>query len=810
MRLLFALSLMMGGLLLPAERSGARTPPRRPIGRASEAALNGVVKEYCAKCHSPTVRRGNLSLAAFDVGTAAGQADVAEKVVAKLRLGMMPPPGSARPAADTLQALMTLLERQLDSSARVHPNPGHRSFQRLNRAEYQSSVKALLGLDVNASAYLPLDTKSENFDNIADVQLLSPMLLDGYLRAASDISWLAIGNANATTASHTYTMPKMASQVEHVDGAPFGTRGGLSVIHTFPADGEYRFHVNFFHETTGAFAGGLARGERIEISIDGERAALLDIDRFMTASDPNGVGMATESVRITAGTHRIAAAFIPPGFQGVAQDLISPLKYSLSSTSNATAYGFSQVPHLREFTVKGPLAVTGVSESGTRRRIFSCRATTSAASRTCAASIIHRLGVDAYRRPLTADDRSGLLSLYDAGSANGAGFESGVRSVIEGLLASPDFVFRFERAPANAAPGSTYRLRDLDLATRLAFFLWSAPPDRTLIDIASHNRLSQPLVLEREVRRMLADPRASSLATRFASQWLRLPDLDMVQPDIRQYPDFDEQLRAAMRRETELFFDDLVKRDRSVLDFYRADYTFVNEQLARHYGMPNVAGSTFRRVKYPDSTRRGILSHASVLTLTSHASRTSAVERGKWVMEVLLNSPPPPPPPGVPDLEATPGASGGRLLTVRERMEEHRKSPACASCHKMMDPIGLAMENFDVTGRWRVRDNGMPIDSRGDLWDGSKAQNLPALQTALLKRQETLLRTFTRNLMAYAIGRRVESYDMPTVRTIVRDAGQKNNQMSAFILGVIRSPAFQMQRVDDPTKPATQPTSPSR
>ena len=811
MRLLLVLSVLMGGWLLPTEPPAARTPRRHEAARPSDAALNGVLREYCTKCHSPTVKRGNLSLSGFDVGEASLNADVAEKVIAKLRLDMMPPPGSARPRGDTLTVLTTLLERQLDSSARANPNPGHRSFQRLNRAEYQSSVKALLGLAVDASAYLPPDTKSENFDNIADVQSLSPMLLDGYLRAASDISWLALGNAKATAASHTYTMPKLASQLEHVEGAPFGTRGGMSVLHTFPADGDYRFDVNFFHETTGAFAGGLARGERIEISVDGERAALLDIDRFMTASDPNGVGMSTEPVRISAGTHRIAAAFIPPGFQGVAQDLISPLKYSLSSTSNATAYGFSQVPHLREFTVRGPLAVSGVSETSTRRRIFSCRAATVASGRACAASIIDRLGVEAYRRPLTADDRNGLLSLYDAGSANNAGFESGVRSIIEGLLASPDFVFRFERAPVGVTPGGgAYRLRDLDLATRLAFFLWSAPPDRALVDLASHNRLSQPAVLEREVRRMLADPRANSLATRFASQWLRLPDLDMVQPDIRQYPDFDEQLRSAMRRETELFFDDLVQRDRSVLDLYRADYTFVNEQLARHYGFANVAGSAFRRVKYPDSTRRGILSHASVLTLTSHASRTSAVERGKWVMEVLLHSPPPPPPPGVPDLEATPGASGGRTLTVRERMEEHRKSPACASCHKMMDPIGLAMENFDVTGRWRVRDNGMPIDSRGELWDGSKAHDLPGLQAALIRRQETLLRTFTQNLMAYAIGRRIESYDMPTVRTIVREAAQKNHRMSAFILGVIRSPAFQMQRVDEQAKSATQPTSPSR
>ncbi len=812
MRLLLALALMTTAVLVPVDRAAVRTPPARPFIRPSSVELNAVVKQYCQKCHNATTRRGNLSLVAFDVGAAPMQPDVAEKIIAKLRLGVMPPSGSPRPTADTVDALVARLERQLDSSALAHPNPGHRTFQRLNRAEYRSSVKAVLGLDVDASVYLPPDTKSDNFDNIADVQMLSPTLLDGYLRAASDLSWLAVGNGAASAASHTYTMPKMASQVEHADGAPFGTRGGMSVMHTFPADGDYRFDVNFFHETTGAFAGGLARGERMEISVDGERAALLDIDRFMTASDPNGVGMSTEKVRVSAGPHRISAAFVPPAFQGVVQDLISPLKYSLSSTSNATAYGFSQVPHLREFTVKGPLTITGVSETPTRRRIFTCRASTGAGGRSCAQSIINRLGSDAYRRPLTTNDRNGLLSLYDAGSANGAGFEAGVRSVIEGLLASPDFVFRFERAPAGTAPGATYRLRDIDLASRLAFFLWSGPPDRALIEIATRNQLSQPAVLEREVRRMLADPRASSLATRFASQWLRLPDLDMVQPDIRQYPDFDEQLRGAMRRETELFFDDLVRKNRSVLDFYRADYTFVNEQLARHYGMPNVAGSAFRRVKYPDSTRRGILSHASVLTLTSHAGRTSAVERGKWVMEVLLNSPPPPPPPGVPDLEATPGSSGGRTLTVRERMEEHRKNPACVSCHKMMDPIGLAMENFDVTGRWRVRDNGMPIDSRGDLWDGSQAQSLPALQAALLRRQETLLRTFTRNLMAYAVGRRVEPFDMPSVRKIVRDAGKSDNQMSAFILGVIRSPAFLMQRTDEPAKTnsATQPALPSR
>ena len=797
MKTLPALAVTLGLVLVLPEHTNSRTPPR-----PAPAELNAVVKQYCGRCHNPTAKRGNLSLSAFDVGTAPAQSEVAEKVIAKLRSGMMPPPGSARPAPDTIAALVQSLELQLDSAFAANPNPGHRTFQRLNRAEYRASVKQLLGLELDAGIYLPPDTKSDNFDNIADVQALSPTLLDGYLRAASDISWLAMGNPRASAASHTYTVPKTASQVEHVEGTPFGTRGGISVEHIFPADGEYRFTMNFFHETTGAFAGGLARGEKLEVSIDGERAALLDIDRFMHASDPNGVSMSTEPVRVTAGPHRVSAAFVPPGFQGVVQDLISPLKYSLSSTSNATAYGFSLLPHLRDVTVKGPFVTTGVSETPVRRRLLTCRPATPAQARPCAQSIIMRLATEAYRRSLTDEDRRGLMSLYDAASADG-GFEAGVRGALEGLLASPDFVFRFERAPADATAGKAYRLRDIDLASRLSFFLWSSPPDRALLAAAQRGALSQPAGLEREVRRMLADPRASALSTRFAAQWLRLPDLDIVQPDVRQYPDFDEQLRRAMRRETEIFFDDLVRGNRNVLDLYRADYTFVNERLAQHYGIPNVAGDQFRRVQYSDTLRRGLLGHASVLTLTSHATRTSAVERGKWVMEVLLNSPPPPPPPGVPDLEATPGNQGARLLTVRERMEEHRKNPACSSCHKMMDPIGLAMEQFDVTGRVRLRDNGMPIDSRGDLWDGTKAQNLNQLQAALLRREETLLRTFTRNLMAYAVGRRVEAYDMPTVRQIVRDAAAQDHKMSAYILGVVRSPAFRMQRVEDAATKAT-------
>ncbi len=798
MKTLATAAAVLGTLLVLPTHGIARPAPPATL-RLDAGELNAVVKQYCQGCHSDRLRRGNLTLATFDVGRSHESAEVAEKVIGKLRTGMMPPPGSRRPSADTVAALITALESQLDSVAAAHPDPGYRTFQRLNRAEYEAAVRDLLTIQVDASTYLPPDTKSENFDNIADVQTMSPTLLEGYLRAASDISWLAVGNPRATSAATTLTVPRTASQVEHVEGAPYGTRGGVSDVHVFPADGLYTFTLNFFHETTGAYAGGLVRGEAIEVSIDGERVALVYMDRHMHASDPNGVSMATEPVKITAGPHRVSAAFIPPAFQGVVQDLISPLKWSLNSTSNATAYGFTLLPHLRDLVINGPVTTTGVSETPVRRHIFTCRPSTDVATRPCARTILNRLAGQAYRRPLTEKDIAGLMSLYDDGARNG-GFENGVRNALEGILASPDFYFRFERAPATAKAGSAWKLRDVDLASRLAFFLWGAPPDRELINVAAAGRLSNPAVLDRQVKRMLADPRSEALATRFAAQWLRLPDLALVQPDVRQYPDFDEQLRLAMRRETELFFKSIVDDDKSVMDLYTADYTFMNGRLAEHYGVTDVAGPEWRKVKYTDGSRRGILGHSSVLTLTSHATRTSAVERGKWVMEVLLNSPPPPPPPGVPDLEATPGNQGTRVLTVRERMEEHRKNPACTSCHKMMDPIGIALENFDATGRWRVRDNGVPIDARGELWDGSHASNLTDLSTALTKRREVLLRTFTRNLMAYAVGRRVEPGDMPTIRQIVKDAEKKEHRMSAYIMGIINSPAFRMQR----SEPATE------
>ncbi len=759
-------------------------------------ALTAVVRRVCGVCHNaqlPNGPMGNLVLTDFDVAAAPEMAVTAEKMIRKLRAQMMPPPGIPRPGGDTLQALVETLEELIDKATAAAPNPGDRPFQRLNRAEYEASIRELLGLEIDAGDYLPLDTKSANFDNIADAQTLSPTLLSAYLNAAAEISRLAVGNPHATAAEATYTVPRTASQTAHVPGAPYGTRGGVSVIHNFPADGEYSFRISFYHETTGGFVGGTSRGEQLEISIDGERVALLDIDRFMRSSDPNQTTMYTDRVELKAGPHRLSAAFVPPYFQETVQDLISPLGWSLASTAIDNTYGFTLLPHMRDFVVLGPHRVTGVSETPVRQRIFTCRPTSRVEARPCAQQIVSRLATRAFRRPVSDKELQDLMALYDSPST-AEGFEAGVRSALEAILASPDFVFRFERVPADADPRESYRLSDLALASRLSFFLWSSLPDDELMTLARAGRLSNQRILAQQVRRMLADPRAEALATRFAGQWLRLEDLDKVFPDVRQYTDFDEQLRASMRRETELFFHNLVREDRTVLELFTADYTFVDERLAAHYGIPGVAGTQFQRVQYPDDSRRGILGHGSILVQTSHANRTSPVLRGKWVMEVLLNTPPPPPPPGVPDLEATAEAQEGRLLTTRERMEMHRTNAVCRSCHQFMDPIGLALDNFDVAGRWRIKEHGMPLDTKGELYDGTPVQSPKDLRQALLKRPVPLLRTFTENLMAYGLGRRVEPYDMPTVRAIVRQADADDHRISSYIMGVVNSPAFRMQK----------------
>lgn len=758
-------------------------------------ALTGMVKKTCAGCHSETRKLGNLSLANFDIATVANATpEVAEKMIGKLRTGMMPPPGRARPAGDSLDVLMETLERIMDASAAKAPNPGNRTFQRLNRAEYERSVRDLLAININADSWLPLDTKSANFDNIADAQLPSATTLDAYLDAASDISRLAVGDMKASPTTASYKIARLASQLETVEGAPRGTRGGISEVHNFPADGEYVFTVTLHAIPTGQLYGSTAPfDEKIEVSVNGERVAVLDIDRGMSQADPNGMDMKTKPIPIKAGPQRITAAYLRT-FEGPVNDNIAAIGHSIADTQIGSQSGVTILSHIQMFAVTGPFNATGVSDTPSRRRIFTCRPTSSAEARPCAERIVARLGAAAYRRPLTVNDSKQLMTFYDTGAKEG-GFELGIRTAIEAMLASPHFIFRAEEVPATAKAGDRVPVAGLDLASRLSFFIWGAPPDSTLVALARRGVLGDTAVLTAQTKRMLADPRSEALATRFAAQWLRLQDIDKVHPDALQYPDFHEQLATDMRRETELFFYNLVKENRSLLELYTANYSFMNERLAHHYGVKGITGDNFRKVQYPDSTRTGLLGHASILTLTSHANRTSPVLRGKWVMEVLMGSPPPPPPPNVPDLEKTGASKEGRMLTTRERMEQHRDNASCRSCHQFIDPIGLALDNFDVNGQWRIRENGTPLDTRGDFYDGTKISSPIELQHALLKRPVPLVRAFTGNLMAYALGRRMEYYDNPTIRKIETTARVNNYRMNDFILGVVKSDAFRMRRL---------------
>ena len=718
----------------------APMPARTALHTASTAVapdiepedLTAVVQRYCQVCHNDQLRTGNMSLEGFDVANPEARAATAEKMIKKLQVAMMPPPGMPRPGGDTLDALITELETRLDRAAAANPTPGVRSFQRLNRPEYENAIRELLGLEIDAADYLPPDTKSNNFDNIVDVQLMSPTLLDSYLRAASEISRAAIGNADATARQTTYFIDQRSSQGERVPGAPIGTRGGLSVIHNFPADGHYTLQFAGLAPGNGGRVAGeksMHTGdspEQVEFSIDGERVAVLDFNWYLSDLDY----IQTEPVFIRAGPHRVSAAFIAI-YEGTAPDVIKPNDYTQSVVT--TGYGAQVLAHLRDVVIAGPFNPTGVSENPVRQRIFTCRPTVPSEVTPCARSILTDLATRAFRRPVRPEEIEALMSLYEQGAEEG-GFEVGIRNGLELILASPHFVFRFEKGADPGNVDRAYPISDFDLASRLSFFLWASPLDEELLSLARQGRLSDRRVLEAQTRRMLADPRSEALATRFAAQWLRLADIAGVVPNMYAYPDYYTQLGEAMRRETELFFYNLVKEDLNVLDLFTADYTFVNEPLAGHYGIPGIAGPDFQRVQYPDESRRGLLGHASVLMLTSLAPRTSPVLRGKWVLEVILGTPPPPPP-GVPALEETEGSTEeGRILTTRERMEMHRANPTCNACHRFMDPVGLALDNFDVIGKWRTRENSAPLDTRGELWDGTPVSSPTELQRALLRR----------------------------------------------------------------------------
>ena len=783
----------------PAAKPAATQPtkpavshPVVPAAASASADYNGLVKKYCVGCHNDRNkdRAGSLTLASFDFAKAGEHADVSERMIRKMQASMMPPPGMPRPDPAVYQGFVRALETTVDAYAKANPNPGGRTFPRLNRAEYSRAVKELLDIDVNSAQWLPQDTMSANFDNIADEQALSPTLLEAYLNAAGDISRMAVGDKNAPTIDKTYTNPTYVSQHpwDHVEGAPYGTRGGMVVDHVFPADGEYAFEVTFTN-------GDNSRFEDIDISIDGQRVALLAYENGpQIAADGSGATpLFTDPILVKAGQHKIAAAFIKRS-DGPYEDLIRPHEWS-NAGGGSGGGGVTTLPQLRDVVVRGPYKTTGISMTPSRKKIFSCRPTSKADEAACAKQIVTRIAGEAYRRPATAVEVSRLMPFYEEEAAKN-GFEAGVRASLEAILASPHFIFRLEKAPTDARSGGTYRVADIDLASRLSFFVWGLPPDQQLIDAAQRKELSTLAGLEKQARRMLADPKSQALSERFAAQWLRLQDVEKVRPDPNFYPNFDENIAEAMRTETKMFFNSLVKEDRSLLDLYRADYTFLNERLAKHYGIAGVSGPEFRRVTYPDGTRRGILGQGTMLVQSSLANRTSPVLRGKWVMEVLLGTPPPPPPPNVPDLEASAGSKDGRLLTTRERMEIHRANATCNSCHRFMDPIGLALDNFDVTARWRTRENGMPLDTAGDFYDGTKITSAQELIATLMKRPTPLVRTFTENLMAYGLGRRVEYFDQPAIRAIAKSAEANNYKMSSFILGVVKSDAFRMRRVE--------------
>ncbi len=765
------------------------------FGAAEQTAM---VKQYCAGCHSDRGKAGGLTLASFDATKAAEHVVLTEKMIRKLRAQMMPPAGARRPETDQILALASALESRIDRVAALHPNPGSRPFQRLNRAEYSRAVKDLLEIDIDVASLLPADTISNGFDNVADAQAFSPTLMESYLRAAARVTALAIGDPNAAATETNYRVPKTASQLARAEGAPFGTRGGLSVPHTFPADGDYVFKVELHSNACGVLFGGPNEGETVEVSVNGERKAIMKIDPRM-AETTTGLSLKTPPMAIKAGVQRVTAAFIQR-FEGPVNDLVAPIDHTLADTQIGVALGITTLPHVKDFSIVGPYNVTGISDTASRRKIFSCRPTAAADEAACAGKIVRSLASQAFRGNLAERDFTSLMKFYADGRKEGD-FEYAIGGAIEAILASPQFLFRLEATPTTLRAGQSYRLSDGELASRLSYFVWGSAPDAELAKLASQGRLGAPGVYEKQIARLVADPRSEALSKRFARQWLRLGDVEGVLPDAVAYPYFDRTLGDAFVKESELFFDSLVREDRSVMDLLTADYSFVNERIARHYGIPNVTGNAFRRVTLP-AERRGILTHGSVLVLTSVADRTSPVMRGKWVMEVMMGSPPPPPPPNVPALEETKGEVSGKVLTVRERMEEHRKNPQCTSCHRVIDPLGLALENFDVTGKWRIKDNGMPVDPSGTLYDGTPMSGAAGLRAALLKHQDVFLLSFTENLMTYALGRRIEAPDMPAVRRLVRDVARRDYKLSAFVQAVATSPLFTMGRAAEPSTTA--------
>jgi hypothetical protein len=718
-------------------------------------------------CHNEKLKTAGLTLDKMDPANPGEHAEAWEKVVRKVRAGMMPPSGARRPDRAVLDAFASTIEAGLDRWAVNRPNPGATALHRLNRTEYANAVRDLLAIDVDAATLLPPDDSSEGFDNIADVLGVSPALLERYVSAATKISRVAVGDPAITAATTTYRVAAGLSQADHIEGLPLGTRGGILFRHTFPLDAEYTFRIRA--RGGGAFQG-VGRDEQIEVTVNGTRVKLL----------PGGPSQDVK-LAMKAGPQSIGVAFVKKGLPG-ADDL-----WTVISGSSGIA----------SIAITGPLNVTGPGETPSRSRLFVCRPAAPTDELPCAKQILTALARRAYRRPPTDGDLETLLGFYQRGRNDGS-FETGIQRALERVLIDARFVFRVEREPGGVTAGASYPISDLELASRLSFFLWSSIPDDELLDVAARGKLRDPAELEKQARRMLADPRARALVDNFAGQWLYLRELRNARPQAR---DFDDNLRQSFLRETEMLVDSVIRQDRSVLDLLTASDTFVDERLARHYGIPNIYGSQFRRVTLKDDARRGLLGKGSILLVTSVANRTSPVARGKWILENLLGTAAPLPPPNVPPLKEN--APLTKPASVRERMEEHRANPVCAACHKIMDPIGLALENFDLTGKWRDKDGNAPIDASGELVDGTKLNGPASLREALLSRSDVFVTTMTEKLLTYGLGRGARYYDMPAVRAIVRDAAPNDYRFSSLALGIVKSLPFQYRTATATERPET-------
>ncbi|MEO8099691.1 MAG: DUF1592 domain-containing protein [Acidobacteriota bacterium] len=774
-----------------ARTTPAPKPAVTPVARVQGpdiATQRAVLDRYCISCHNTKLKTADLELDKLDLSHLGSQAEIGEKVVRKLRAGMMPPTGLPRPDAAATEALITWMEAELDRGAAAHlPAPG---LHRLNRTEYTNAIRDVLGLEVDATKFLPADDSTRGFDNIAGALTLSPALMEAYLSAAGKISRLAIGNVSAPTQA-VFEVPADTAQNYHIEGLPFGTRGGILIKYQFPADGEYSFKVKGVTGYFQAVLGGV-KGEQLEVLVDGERVKLFDWDKEI--ANTTGNGRSTPRIPVKAGLHTVGVTFIAtndvPG-----SELDKPFQRTMNTPGSIP--GFLFYPHVGQVWIEGPYNAKGASDTLSRRKIFVCRPGAAKTDETaCARTIISTLVKHAFRRPATPSDLAAVLEFYQGGRSDGGSFDDGIEAALQRILADPEFVYRDEPEPAGLVAGKSYRVSDLALASRLSFFLWSSVPDDELIDLAAQGKLKDPVVVEKQVRRMLADPKAESLIGNFTGQWLGVRSLKTSEPVVNLFPDFDDNLRAAYQREVELFFGSIVREDRSILDLLTADYTFVNERLAKHYGIPNVYGPQFRRVTLPQELdmRRGLLGKGALMTLTSNAARTSPVTRGKWYLQTFLGVSPPDPPPNVPAIKDQPVDTTGnsKTPTMRQTMALHTTNPVCATCHKIFEPMGLALENFDAVGAWRTQDGESPIDASGVLVDGTKVNGVASLRASLVSRSDQFARVVTEKLLTYALGRGVEYQDMPELRSIIRDSAAGKYKFSSLVMEIVKSDPFRM------------------